>query len=60
MHSLKQIRSNLKNFENKIKQRNSDIDIKTLQNLDGKSNLYTTSLRREWFCYNSGMVISRT
>ncbi len=37
MHNLKEIRSNLKNFEDKIKQRNSDIDIKTLQNLDGKN-----------------------
>ena len=37
MHSLKEIRSNLKNFENKIKQRNSDIDIKALQNLDSKN-----------------------
>ncbi len=37
MHNLKEIRSNLKNFEDKIKQRNSDIDIKTLQNLDEKN-----------------------
>ncbi len=37
MHNLKEIRSNLKNFEDKIKQRNSDIDIKTLQNFDGKN-----------------------
>ena len=37
MHNLKEIRSSLKNFEDKIKQRNSDIDIKTLQNLDGKN-----------------------
>ena len=37
MHNLKEIRSNLKNFEDKIKQRNSDIDIKVLQNLDGKN-----------------------
>ena len=37
MHNLKEIRSNLKNFEDKIKQRNSDIDIKALQNLDGKN-----------------------
>ena len=27
MHNLKEIRPNLKNFEDKIKQRNSDIDI---------------------------------
>ena len=37
MHNLKEIRSNLKNFEDKIKQRNSDIDIKVLQNVDGKN-----------------------
>ena len=37
MHNLKEIRPNLKNFEDKIKQRNSDIDIKALQNLDGKN-----------------------
>jgi len=37
MHNLKEIRSNLKNFENRIKQRNSDIDIKALQNLDNKN-----------------------
>ena len=37
MHNLKEIRSNLKSFEDKIKQRNSDIDIKALQNLDGKN-----------------------
>jgi len=37
MHNLKEIRSNLKNFEDKIKQRNSDIDIKALQNLDEKN-----------------------
>ena len=37
MHNLKEIRSNLKNFEDKIKQRNSDIDIKALQNLDSKN-----------------------
>jgi len=37
MHNLKEIRSNLKNFEDKTKQRNSDIDIKVLQNLDGKN-----------------------
>jgi len=37
MHNLKEIRSNLKNFEDKIKQRNSDINIKALQNLDNKN-----------------------
>ena len=37
MHNLKEIRFNLKNFENKIKQRNSDIDIKALQNLDSEN-----------------------
>ena len=37
MHNLKEIRSNLKNFEDKIKQRNSEIDIKALQNLDTKN-----------------------
>jgi len=37
MHNIKEIRSNLKNFEDKIKQRNSDIDIKALQNMDGKN-----------------------
>ena len=37
MHNLKEIRSNLKNFEDKIKQRNSDIDIKFFQNLDSKN-----------------------
>jgi len=37
MHNLKEIRSNLKNFGDKIKQRNSDIDIKVLQNLDSKN-----------------------
>ena len=37
MHNLKEIRTNLKNFENKIKQRNSDIDIKTIINLDDKN-----------------------
>ena len=34
MHNIKEIRSDLKNFENRIKQRNSEIDIKVLQNLD--------------------------
>ena len=37
MHNLKEIRFNLKNFEDKIKQRNFDIDIKALQNLDSKN-----------------------
>ena len=37
MHNLKEIRSNLKNFEDKIKQRNSDFDIEALQNLDSKN-----------------------
>ena len=37
MHNIKEIRSNLKNFENKIRQRNSDIDIEVLQNLDNKN-----------------------
>ena len=37
MHNIKEIRSNLENFENKIKQRNSDIDIEVLQNLDNKN-----------------------
>jgi len=37
MYNLKEIRSNLKNFEDKIKQRNSDINVKALQNLDGKN-----------------------
>ena len=37
MHNIKEIRSNLKNFENRIKQRNSDIDIEVLQNLDNKN-----------------------
>jgi len=37
MHNIKEIRSNLKNFENSIKQRNSDIDIEVLQNLDNKN-----------------------
>ena len=34
MHNIKEIRSDLKNFENKIKQRNSEIDIKVLQTFD--------------------------
>jgi seryl-tRNA synthetase len=37
MHNIKEIRSNLKNFENRIKQRNSDIDVEVLQNLDNKN-----------------------
>ena len=37
MHNLKEIRSNLKNFEYKIKQRNFDFDIEALQNLDSKN-----------------------
>jgi len=37
MHNIKEIRSNLENFENRIKQRNSDIDIEVLQNLDNKN-----------------------
>jgi seryl-tRNA synthetase len=37
MHNIKEIRSNLKNFENRIKQRNSDIDIEVFQNLDNKN-----------------------
>jgi seryl-tRNA synthetase len=37
MHNIKEIRSNLKNFENRIKQRNFDIDIEVLQNLDNKN-----------------------
>ena len=37
MHNLKEIRLNPKNFENKIKERNSDIDIKTIINLDSKN-----------------------
>ncbi len=37
MHNIKEIRSNLRNFENKIRQRNSDIDIEVLQNLDNKN-----------------------
>ena len=37
MHNIKEIRSNLKNFENKIRQRNSDIDIEVFQNLDNKN-----------------------
>ena len=34
MHNIKEIRSDLKNFEKKIKQRNFEIDIETFQNLD--------------------------
>ena len=34
MHNIKEIRSNLKNFEKRIKQRNSEVNIDTLQNLD--------------------------
>ena len=37
MHNLKEIRSNLKNFEDKIKERNFVIDIKDLQNFDTKN-----------------------
>ena len=37
MHNIKEIRSDLKNFENRIKQRNSKIDIENLQNLDSKN-----------------------
>ena len=37
MHNLKEIRSNQKNFANKIKQRNSDVDIEAIQNLDSKN-----------------------
>ena len=37
MHNIKEIRSNFENFENRIKQRNSDIDIEVLQNLDNKN-----------------------
>ena len=37
MHNIKEIRSDPKNFENRIKQRNSEIDIKALQNLDSKN-----------------------
>jgi seryl-tRNA synthetase len=37
MHNIKEIRSNLKNFENGIRQRNSDIDVEVLQNLDNKN-----------------------
>ena len=37
MHNIKEIRSDLKNFENRIKQRNSEIDIETLQNLDSEN-----------------------
>ena len=37
MHNIKEIRSNLENFQNRIKQRNFDIDIEVLQNLDNKN-----------------------
>ncbi len=37
MHNLKDIRSNIESFENRIRQRNSDIDLKTFQNLDNKN-----------------------
>ena len=37
MYSIKEIRSNLKNFENKIKQRNSAIDIEAIQKLDNEN-----------------------
>ena len=37
MHNMKEIRSDLKNFEKKIKQRNSEVDIDTLQNLDSEN-----------------------
>jgi len=37
MHNIKEIRSNLKNFENSIKKRNSEIDIEVLQKLDNKN-----------------------
>ena len=37
MHNLKEIRSDFKNFEDKMKQRNSYIDIKALQDLDNKN-----------------------
>ena len=37
MYNIKEIRSDLKNFENRIKQRNSEIDIKVLQNLDSEN-----------------------
>ncbi len=37
MHNIKEIRSNFENFENRIKQRNFDIDIEVLQNLDNKN-----------------------
>ena len=34
MHNLKDVRSNFKIFGNKIRQRNSDINIEELKNLD--------------------------
>ena len=34
MHSIKKIRSDLKSFENRIKQRNSEVDIKSIKSLD--------------------------
>ena len=37
MHNIKEIRSDLKNFEKKIKHRNFEIDIKSLQNLDSEN-----------------------
>ena len=37
MHNIKDIRSNTKDFEKKIKQRNSEIDIVNFQNLDSKN-----------------------
>jgi len=37
MYNLKDIRSDLKNFENKIKQRNFLVNIQDLQNLDNKN-----------------------
>jgi seryl-tRNA synthetase len=37
MYSIKEIRSDLKNFQKRIKQRNSEIDIDTLQNLDSEN-----------------------
>ena len=37
MYNLKDIRSDLKNFENKIKQRNFLVNIQDLQKLDNKN-----------------------
>ena len=37
MHNLKVIRSDIKSFQNKIRQRNSDIDIKAFEFLDNKN-----------------------